>query len=106
MKNQEKSDHSPRMFERPPKPASSKQAACESSSTDVKLMLVPFRNGEAVDQHPVLQPWLEKSWRIRSAVPRIVERGDTKLLVILERPIFGVESSRSPASQRIRPLHK
>lgn len=70
----------------------------ESAPTEIKLRLVAFRSGEAVHQHPALQPWLDAGWHIRSAVPRVVESGDTKLLVVLERPVFASESPDLPAS--------
>lgn len=51
-----------------------------------KLLLVDFRNDEAVSQHPDLAPFLEDGWAIESAVPRVVESEGTKLFVVLTRP--------------------
>lgn len=84
-----------RSSSRPPRarhhrPNSSSQA--RSAPVEVKLLLVTFRSGEAVRQHPELQPWLKANWIIRSAMPRIVEDGATKLLVVLARPTAEVSS--------------
>ena len=60
-----------------------------SSSTaqgDAKLLLVDFRSGEAVRKHPEVAPLLSQGWRIKSAVPRLVEAKGTKLLVVLTPP--------------------
>ena len=51
-----------------------------------KLLLVEFRSGEAVDLHPEVAPLLRQGWRLRSAVPRIVEGEGLKLLVTLAQP--------------------
>lgn len=48
-----------------------------------KLLLVDFRSGEAVHQHPEISPFLQQGWRVRSAVPRLVEAKGTRLLVVL-----------------------
>jgi len=65
-------------------------------------MLVDFRSGETVRQHPELQPWLDAHWVVRSAVPRVVEGGLTKLLVVLERPALGVETPPAFRTARLR----
>lgn len=51
-----------------------------------KILLVPFRNGEAVDRHPELKSFLNEGWVISSAVPRIVETEGTRLLVVMAKP--------------------
>ena len=51
-----------------------------------KILLVAFRNGEAVSKHPELAHLLADGWTVRSAVPRIVESEGTKLLVVLAKP--------------------
>lgn len=51
-----------------------------------KILLVPFRNGEAVDRHPELTSFLDDGWTISSAVPRIVETEGTRLLVVMAKP--------------------
>lgn len=54
--------------------------------TLTKILLVDFRNGEAVSKHPELQNFIADGWSIRSAVPRLVEAEGTKLLVVMARP--------------------
>lgn len=61
-----------------------------------KLLLVDFRNGEAVHQHPDVAPYLKQGWLIRSAVPRIVEGKGTRLLVVLS------QGTRGPLLTRIK----
>lgn len=73
-------------------PRGGRASSQPAAPSEVKLLLVTFRSGEAVRQHPELQPWIEAGWSVRSAVPRVVESGDTKLLVILERPAFAAET--------------
>ncbi|MEX0600571.1 MAG: hypothetical protein WD205_08010 [Rhodothermales bacterium] len=51
-----------------------------------KIVLVQFRSGEAVSEHPELVEFLADGWTVRSAVPRMVEAEGTKLLVVLARP--------------------
>lgn len=104
MKTLEKPTPSSQKRERSSKPPKPNRSARERASVDVKLLLVSFRNGEAVHRHPALQPWLESGWQVRSAVPRIVESGATKLLVILERPVKDEKTPRPPI-QRIQPQH-
>lgn len=106
MKIIEKSTPSSRTQERPARPPAAHRSTREAPPTDVKLLLVAFRSGEAVDHHPALKPWLEKNWRVRSAVPRIVENGATKLLVVLERPIFAEEPPRPAMPRRMRSLRE
>lgn len=84
-----------RKHERHPSPP---QTGTSSSLSDVKLLLVGFRSGETVQEHPDLHAWLSEGWHVRSAVPRIVEDGDTKLLVVLERPIFTAKRTRPPVA--------
>lgn len=69
------------------------RAARSDPETGVKLLLIAFRSGEAVERHPDVQPWLEDGWTVRSAVPRVVESGATKLLVVLEREPVAVDLS-------------
>lgn len=61
--------------------------------TLTKILLVQFRNGEAVDRHPELRCLLDDGWSIRSAVPRIVEAEGTKLLVVLGKAGRGARAS-------------
>lgn len=77
---------------RPPRPHKQRPASSRSATplTETKLLLVAFRSGEAVRQHPDVQPWLSAGWTVRRAVPRVVESGKTKLLVVLERPVFAL----------------
>jgi len=56
------------------------------STSLTRILLVQFRNGEAVDRHPELKALIDDGWSIRSAVPRIVEAEGTKLLVVLGKP--------------------
>lgn len=60
-----------------------------------KLLLVEFRSGEAVVLHPEVMPLLQQGWRIRSAVPRIVEGEGLKLLVTL------TQSGKGPAIKKM-----
>ncbi len=55
------------------------------SRGNARLMLVDFRSGESVAQHPEIAPLLSDGWLIQSAVPRMVEARGTKLLVVLSR---------------------
>jgi hypothetical protein len=84
---------------RKPRPSTSVpavgQAARSGPETGVKLLLVTFRSGEAVERHPDVEPWLESGWTVRSAVPRVVESGATKLLVVLEREPVAVDLSEA-----------
>jgi hypothetical protein len=57
-----------------------------AGKTLTKILLVPFRNGEAVNKHPDLASLLADGWSISSAVPRIVETEGTRLLVVLMKP--------------------
>ncbi len=59
-----------------------------------KIMLVPFRNGEAVSKHPDLAAFLADGWTISSAVPRLVESEGTKLLVVMVKPVQGARLTR------------
>ena len=68
----------------------------EPNANHVKLLLVDFRSGEAVEHHPALVPWLSDGWQVRSAVPRVVEKGQTRLLVVMEREGRPVERKRTP----------
>ena len=52
---------------------------------DARLLLVDFRSGECVADHPEIAPLLKDGWHVRSAVPRIVEMEGTKLFVVLGR---------------------
>lgn len=70
--------------------------AIEPSESTIKLLLVEFRSGEAVERHPSVESWVEDGWEVRSAVPRVVESGETKLLVVLEKK--AASGKRSPLS--------
>lgn len=56
------------------------------AGAETKLLLLPFRSGEAVQQHPELAPLLAQGWRLKSAVPRIVEGDGLRLFVVLTQP--------------------
>lgn len=58
-------------------------AANALAGAHTKLLLVDFRSGEAVSQHPEIQSYLQQGWRVKSAVPRLVEAGGTRLFVVL-----------------------
>lgn len=62
--------------------------------TLTKILLVNFRNGEAVGKHPELQQYISDGWSIRSAVPRLVESEGTKLLVVMAKPESGARLKR------------
>lgn len=62
--------------------------------TLTKIMLVNFRNGEAVNKHPELEQFLQDGWSVRSAVPRLVESEGTKLLVVMAKPESGARLTR------------
>lgn len=66
----------PEAFEAP-----SVQAA-PATAYRTKLVMVPFRSGEAVGRHPDVLPLLEAGWKVKSAAPRVTTEG-TKLLVVL-----------------------
>ena len=61
-------------------------ASSSTAQGDSKLLLVEFRSGEAVRMHPEIAPLLTEGWRIKSAVPRLVEAKGTRLLVVLTPP--------------------
>ena len=48
-----------------------------------KILLVAYRPGEAVEQHPELAAYLQDGWLLKSATPRIVEGKGARLLVVL-----------------------
>ena len=70
--------------------ASGLQSTTPKADAPIKLLLVDFRSGESVCQHPDVKPMLSDGWSIRSAVPRLVEDEGTKLLVVLTRRKTGV----------------
>lgn len=67
----------------------SKRAASSAPSADhparAKLLLVDFRSGEAVRQHPDVAPLLKDGWSVTGAAPRVTPEG-TRLLVVLAPP--------------------
>lgn len=72
-----------------PHPRDSGTRPRPSAGTDqphLKIMLVDFRDGEPVDRHPELAEFIGEGWRVRSAVPRLVEGKQTKLFVVLVHP--------------------
>lgn len=69
-------------------------ASLPDAKAGAKLLLVEFRSGEAVVLHPEVMPLLRQGWRVRSAVPRIVEGEGLKLLVTLTQP------SKVPSKKR------
>ena len=72
-------------------------------SAGVKLLLVEFRSGEAVLLHPEVAPLIQQGWRLRSAVPRIVEGEGLKLLVTLGQA--GKKRAKQPRkARRVRAL--
>ena len=66
--------------------SASTRSASARAADDARLLLVDFRNGEAVRDHPEIAPLLDEGWRIKSAVPRLVEAKGTRLLVVLAPP--------------------
>ncbi len=85
--------------QRPPAPAAEvSRPAPTEAETGVQLLLISFRSGEAVERHPDVQPWVTNGWAVRSAVPRIVESGATKVLVVLERDAGAVDLTDSKNS--------
>lgn len=54
-------------------------------SPSSRVLVVEFRSGEAVQQHPELVPLIEDGWNVRSAVPRLVDGEGIRLLVVLDR---------------------
>lgn len=68
-------------------------ATSTTARGDAKLLLVDFRSGEAVREHPEVEPLLSEGWRIKSAVPRLVEAKGTKLLVVLTPPVRRVDKN-------------
>lgn len=103
MKSLTTSDHPPRRPERASEaPSQSRRGRRDTPLPgEVKLLLVSFRSGEAVRRHPDLQSWLDAGWQIRSATPRVVESGATKLLVVLERPVQPAAAASSPRLRSI-----
>lgn len=77
-----------------PVPAFGKLTSAPSKAL-TKILLVEFRNGEAVTQHPELSTLLSDGWSVRSAVPRIVESEGTKLLVVMAKPDSSTRFARS-----------
>lgn len=69
----------------PPGEASLEALPVRPGRSLTKLLLVDFRSGEAVHQHPDIVPFLQQGWQIRSAVPRLVESKGTRLLVVLNQ---------------------
>lgn len=55
-----------------------------SKETEAKILLVDALNN-GVEQHPEIMPLFALGWTVRRAAPRIVEDGDAKYLVVLER---------------------
>lgn len=68
---------------RAPRPGALSLTNAPAEAPGTKLMLVDFRSGETVSRHPEIQAYLRQGWRIKSAAPRLVESGGTKLLVVL-----------------------
>lgn len=68
-------------------PGTASVSSASSTANDPKLLLVDFRSGESVRKHPDVLPLLTQGWRIKSAVPRLVESKGTKLLVVLTPPV-------------------
>lgn len=100
MSTSRSSTRSSRSPSRPAVPPSACRHSPLAAPGTVKLVLVDFRSGEAVQRHPDLQPWLEDGWMISSAAPRVVEGGRTKLLVTLERLVAKDEAPHSPSTLR------
>ena len=74
----------------PPKPETSLPSPVSvvpgPKAERVKILLLDFRSGEAVDRHPDLAVHLKKGATIKSAEPRISASGTPKLLVVLVLP--------------------
>ena len=56
-----------------------------SAEENTRLLLLDFRSGEAVCDHPHVRPLLEEGWCIRSAAPRVTGSATPRLLVVLTR---------------------
>ena len=57
-----------------------------SAQSETTLVLINAQSRAAVEQHPEIESHLSDGWTIRRAVPRIVEEGGAKWLLVLERP--------------------
>lgn len=79
-------------------------SSSEAQETEAKTLLVDTPS-EGVEQSPEITPWLALGWSIRRAVPRIVEGGKAKCLVVLERsaekePLPISEGTTAPSQSR------
>lgn len=57
-----------------------------SAQSETTLVLINAQSRAEVEQHPEIESRLSDGWTIRRAVPRIVEKGGAKWLLVLERP--------------------
>lgn len=64
--------------------APSDSSSSETEETEAKVLLVDSGDREVTHDPEIIQ-WLALGWSIRRAVPRIVEGGKAKCLVVLER---------------------
>lgn len=53
------------------------------SSDDTRSLVVEFRSGESVQQHPALKELIQDGWHIESAVPECIDPDCTQLRVKL-----------------------
>ena len=67
-------------------------ALSQPSSGETKSLVVEFRSGEAVHQHPDLVAMLKDGWHIQSAIPHCVDPECTKLQVeLILRPDSAIQ---------------
>ena len=50
-----------------------------------KIMLIDTSPGDSAADHPDVAEYVEDGWRVKSAVPRIVEAKGPRMLVVLTR---------------------
>jgi hypothetical protein len=66
-----------------------------SAQSETTLVLINAQSRAEVEQHPEIESRLSDGWTIRRAVPRIVEEGGAKWLLVLERPAGDAPSAPS-----------
>lgn len=67
-----------------------------------KLLLVDFREGAPLADHPQLAPYLKSGWTIRSATPRLVEAAGPRLLVVLNQGLNQGGPAKNTPLRRIK----
>lgn len=79
-------------------------SSSHTEETEAKILVVKAPN-HGVKLHPDIMPWLALGWSIRRVAPRVVEDGEAKCLVVLERSaekesLPMVEETISPSPSR------